>query len=933
MATREDCGYAYAEMRRPEAPATAHESGLMSAGEPSVTMEAEQLQRLLDALPALISYIDSDERYGIVNRAYERWFGEDSGSVVGRHVREVIGDVAYASVKPHIAAVLAGRPQDFESGLSYRKGGWRHVRIQYIPHLGAGGDVRGFFVLVTDVSEQKRAEDARRFLADASAALDPAQGRDAGFRRVAALAVTSVADLCAVHTLEPDGSVHARVVAHADPAKAELAARLARPSRTRPEPGTPPSPLHEVLHGGHGRLLADLAGHALADADHIAALRELGCRSAMIVPIRGDGCVLAALTLASAEVADRASGAADLAFAEELAQRIEVALQRVRLYDMARDAESEARRRFLAEQEARRAAERAAQRMAGLQRITAALADALTSEAVAQVVVDVGVAAAGAHGGAIVVTAGDELECLKAAGYEGDTIERFRQMPRDAALPLTDALRTGAPVWLRSREECSAGYPHIVSTALSGATQSLCCLPLVVQERPIGVLGLSFAEPRPFDREEQEFLVAVSRQCAQAMERARLHEERAAFVERERRVALENARLYREAHEADRRKDEFIAMLSHELRNPLAPLTTGLELLQMSAQMSAGERADRDDGQILATLERQVKTIARLVDDLLDVSRITRGKIDLKRERLDVASVIETAVESVRPLLVHRRHDLVLSVDPGVFVHGDRVRLEQIVVNLLNNAIKYTNPGGRVSLACAAIAGDARIQVTDTGVGISAELLPRVFEPFMQARRTLDRSQGGLGIGLTLVKRLAELHGGRVEALSAGHGEGTAISVWLPLAGPPSAPAEAPPPPAPPPALAAAPGRSGARALHVLVVDDNVDAAEGLRRILQLHGHAVSVVHDGPAALEAARASKPELVLLDIGLPGMDGYEVVRRLRAEPELTRSYIAAVSGYGQDQDRRRSREAGFDAHLTKPVATAQLLSLLAEAAPRG
>ncbi|CAN98665.1 unnamed protein product [Sorangium cellulosum So ce56] len=919
-------------MRRPEAPATARESGLMSAGEPSVTMEAEQLQRLLDALPALISYIGSDERYGVVNRAYERWFGEDSGSVVGRQVREVIGDAAYAAVKPHITAVLAGRPQDFESRLTYREGRRRHVRIQYIPHLGASGDVRGFFALVADVSEQKRAEDARRFLADASAALDPAQGRDAGFRRVAALAVASVADLCAVHTLEPDGSVHARVVAHADPAKAELAARLARRGHPLPAPGTPPSPLREVLHGGHGRLLPDLAGHALAGEDHLAVLRELGCRSAVIVPIRGDGCVLAALTLASAE-AERTFDAADLAFAEELSQRIEVALQRVRLYDMARDAESEARRRFLAEQEARRAAERAAQRMAGLQRITAALADALTSEAVAQVVVDIGVAAAGAYAGTIVVTAGDELECLKEVGYGRETVERFRQMPLDAALPLTDALRTGAPVWLRSREECSARYPPIASAVLSGATVSLCCLPLVVQERPIGVLGLSFAEPRPFDQEEQEFLVAVSRQCAQAMERARLHEERAAFVERERRVALENARLYREAHEADRRKDEFIAMLSHELRNPLAPLTTGLELLQMSAQMSAGERADRDDRQILATLERQVKTIVRLVDDLLDVSRITRGKIELKRERLDVASVVMAAVESVRPLLVQRGHDLVLSVDRGVFVHGDRVRLEQVVVNLLNNAIKYTNPGGRVSLACAAIAGDARIRVTDTGVGISAELLPRVFEPFMQARRTLDRSQGGLGIGLTLVKRLGELHGGRVEALSGGPGEGTAISVWLPLAGAPSAPAEAPAPPALPPALEAAPPRATTRPLHVLLVDDNVDAAEGLRRVLQLHGHAVSMAHDGPAALEAARASRPDLVLLDIGLPGMDGYEVVRRLRAEPELTRPYIAALSGYGQDQDRRRSREAGFDAHLTKPVATEQLLSLLAEAAPRG
>ncbi len=908
-------------MHRPDSPTLARASAGMNTGaEPSATLESGQIQLLLDALPALISYIDSDERYGVVNQAYERWFREDRSSLAGRQVREVIGDAAYAVVKPHIDAVLRGKPQDFESRLVYRKGGRRHVRIQYIPHLGASGDVRGFFTLVADISEQKRAEEARRLLADATALLDPVLDRDTSYRRVAELAVTSVAAFCSVHTLDPDGTVRARVIAHADPAKAELVSRLAQRGRLSPEPETP---LHEVLHGGPGRLLSDIPDSVFAgvarDAEHLAALRALGCRSAVIVPIRGEEHVLAALTLASAE-SDRTYTAADLAFAEELSQCIQVALQRMRLYDLARDAEAEARRRFLAEQAARRAAERAAQRMAGLQHITAALADALTCDAVAAVVVDQGVAAAGAYAGTVVVTAGDTLECLKAVGYAPEAVERFREMTVADGLPITDPLRTGAPVWLRSRKECSARYPEFAAGALTAATASLCCLPLWVQERPIGVLGLSFAEARPFDHEEQEFLVAMSRQCAQAIERARLHEERAAIIERERRVALENARLYREAHEADRRKDEFIAMLSHELRNPLAPITTGLELLRMNTS----ERGDRDDSQVLTTLERQVKTIVRLVDDLLDVSRITRGKIELKRERLDVGSVVEAAVDSVRPLLAQRRHELLLSVEPGVFVHGDRVRLEQIAVNLLNNAIKYTNPGGRVSLSSTASGGDAWIRVTDTGVGISAELLPLVFEPFMQARRTLDRSQGGLGVGLTLVKRLAELHGGRVEAVSAGAGEGTTISVWLPLAGASAESAEAP---------AAELPRSGASALRVLLVDDNVDAAEGLRRILQLHGHTVSMAHDGPAALETARASKPELVLLDIGLPGMDGYEVVRRLRAEPELRRSYIAAVSGYGQDQDRRRSREAGFDAHLTKPVATAQLLALVAEAAPRG
>ncbi len=354
---------------------------------------------------------------------------------------------------------------------------------------------------------------------------------------------------------------------------------------------------------------------------------------------------------------------------------------------------------------------------------------------------------------------------------------------------------------------------------------------------------------------------------------------------------------------------------------------------QTSAQMSAGERADRDDRPILATLERQVKTIVRLVDDLLDVSRITRGKIDLKRERLDVASVIETAVESVRPLLVQRGHDLVLTVDPGVFVHGDRVRLEQIVVNLLNNAIKYTNPGGRVSLACAAIAGDARIRVTDTGIGISAELLPRVFEPFMQARRTLDRSQGGLGIGLTLVKRLAELHGGRVEALSAGHGEGTAISVWLPLAGPPSAPDEAPlrqrfrqrstPP-------LRAPGRAPSTSSSSTTTSTPPRASGA---------SSSSTATPSRWPTTARRRSRPRArrsPISSCSISAFPGWTATRSSGA-CALCPSSRAPTSPpcpvTEQDQDRRRLREAGFDAHLIKPVATAQLLSLLAEAAPRG
>jgi signal transduction histidine kinase/CheY-like chemotaxis protein len=375
-------------------------------------------------------------------------------------------------------------------------------------------------------------------------------------------------------------------------------------------------------------------------------------------------------------------------------------------------------------------------------------------------------------------------------------------------------------------------------------------------------------------------------------------------------LALNNARLYGEAQESDRRKDEFLAMLAHELRNPLAPMLTALQLMELRPDDAAVVERAR------VVLGRQVRHMTRLVDDLLDVSRITRGKIVLRTERVDLAALAARALDAARPLMEGRRLEVSAQVPSGLFVNADPVRMEQVLLNLLNNAAKFTEPGGRVHVWAEAVDGRVTIGVSDSGIGIAPELLPRIFDLFMQGERSLDRTQGGLGIGLTLVHRLVEMHGGIVGAASAGLGQGSEFVIELPLAseaGPETTVGESVAPSA-----AAAPRR-------ILVVDDNVDAARTLAEALAGWGHEVAVAHDGPAAVEKALRDRPDVVLLDIGLPGMDGYAVAEQLRSEPRLSDTVLVALSGYGQLGDRVRSQRAGFREHLVKPVDLEALAAL--------
>jgi PAS domain S-box-containing protein len=419
------------------------------------------------------------------------------------------------------------------------------------------------------------------------------------------------------------------------------------------------------------------------------------------------------------------------------------------------------------------------------------------------------------------------------------------------------------------------------------------CSPLLVGDRLLGTLSFASRSRDSFEEEELEFLRTICHYVT---------------------VAYERLRLVHELREADRRKDEFLATLAHELRNPLAPIRNSLHVLRLTGNNPALLEQAR------SMMERQLGQMVRLVDDLLDVSRISRGKLELRKERVNLATVVQNAVEMARPLIEASNHELTVSL-PGepVLLDADLTRLSQVISNLLNNAARYTNRGGRIWLTAQQQDGAAVVRVLDTGIGIPADQLPHIFEMFVQVDRSLERSQGGLGIGLTLVRRLVEMHGGRVEARSDGPGKGSEFVLHIPVV---RAPARGPGPfdgnePAAPIARK-----------RILVVDDNKDSAESLGLMLQVMGHEVATAHDGLAGVERAGTFRPDVILLDIGMPRLNGHEAACRIRQQEWGKNVFLIALTGWGQEEDRRRTKEAGFDEHLVKPVDPRDLLKLLAE-----
>jgi PAS domain S-box-containing protein len=818
---------------------------------------------------------------------------------------------------------------------------------------------------------QAETEEARHrlaFLAEASRVLASSLDYEETLKRLSDLLVPHLADWCTVHLVEADGQVRQVAVSHADPAQLEWASslmqRLYDPEALQG--------LSYVLRTGQSARYPEVTDALLVQSARsprdLELLRRIGFSSAMIVPLRARDRVLGAITLVAVESGAHYDAAA-LAFAEDLARRAADAIDNAQLYRDAQAALEAAR------QSAARAQRLIESNIIGLHvsRLEGTLTEAndaflrLVGRSRAELVagalrwdelVALDYRAAVRQAREQLQATGActpfELELLRpdgrnvpvlvGAAYLGDPSGETVTF----VLDLTEQRRLAEGMrFAMEHAHCLLWHAYVEAPAVPGGPYRWDLqffdepaahrfLPLQLNPGESYVEAFYRHKPpedrRRVDRNaraafegglpgyEQEYRCELQDGAVRWLEERTYLEQSGpgrwrvvgVCTDLTERKELEEELRGRvgELAEAARRKDEFLAMLAHELRNPLGAVSNAVHVLEQPGQTpDARSRAVR-------VLRRQIAHQARMVEDLLDVSRLQRGLLELHRSRLDLFTLVGETVEDWRPVLERDGITLSLEAPPEpIWVEGDATRLSQVVDNLLSNAAKFTGSGGQVRVRVEISGPDAVVQVSDTGAGIDADLLPHVFESFTQADRTLARSRGGLGLGLAIVRGVVELHGGSVTAASPGPGLGATLTVRLPRSAAGTEAGATPTAPAPSPA-----------SHRILIIEDNRDAAETLQDLLEGDGHQVELAYSGAAGVEAARRWKPEIVLCDIGLPGMDGYQVAAALRSDPQLAGTRLVAITGYGQQEDRRRTREAGFEAHLTKPLDLAELQALL-------
>ncbi len=888
---------------------------LVSAGH-VLKEHMEQLRFVANEVPALIAYVDVDARFVWGNESYRRWFGYAPEEIRGRHVSDVLGDAAWAVIRPYVERALAGEEVAYDHRLEYKKGPARDVRVTYAPHFDASGRVRGFVVLSNDISDIRLAEEALRrseHMLEQSQSTAHVGSWELTLNDGEATAASSLRwsdEMYRIFGHEPGEIEVSRAIffEFVHPEDRDALRAVSNAGLQRGEPFEKEYRLlrrNGVVRSIHSwnRFERDAAGRTIRVLGTCQDITERKAAEQGVRQAREDLQFVMDSTAAIIARCDRErrlvwtnkSNAARFGKTpEQLVGRplrelvgeaayltLEKAIDRVLtgetvefeteipydaigprwmhiVYSPTFDAigRPDGWVSVLTDTTHRRELEQALRLSEERYR---SLVGAITS---------------------VVWTADPEGRFVEPqaawAAYTGQSWQEHRDWGWKAAIHADDRKRI-EDVWIEA--------------ARTGVSYRAACRMWHAPSARYRFCESSAVAIRNVDGSVREWIGTL-------------------VDEHERERALQELR------DADRRKDEFLAMLSHELRNPLAPILHAVEIL---------ERAEPDEKELTSKyrtlIARQVQHMKRLLDDLLDISRVRQGKIELRKERLELAALLLDAVEISRPMIVEKRQELTVTLAPGSLpLDADPTRLVQVFANLLNNAAKYSDAGGHIALSVAAANGEAMVTVRDDGLGMSPELLAQAFDLFVQETRSLDRAQGGLGIGLTMVQTLVKMHGGSVRAFSAGPGRGSEFVVTLPLAPRLEAPA------APDPrSVATAPGRS----LRVLVVDDNVDVANALGDLLELLGHQVTLAYDGPEALTAAATVSPELVLLDIGLPGMDGYAVAARLRGAGH-DRATLVALTGYGQDDHLLRSNEAGFDRHIVKPVDIGMLEEIATRAA---
>ncbi|MCW7539229.1 PAS domain S-box protein [Aquabacterium sp. A7-Y] len=904
--------------------------------EAAVWQGREQLRLVADNAPVVIAHCDLEGRYRFVNRAYAERFGLSPEEVVGRHASEVVGRAAWDMIHPYLQRVAAGEMVSFEAEIPYEALGPQHMRCAYAPERDGQGRVVGMVGALLDINDRKRAELALE------AARAEAERRALESEQAKALLQT-IFDNLPEGIVWVGGAPDYPVLANSRFGH-ELIGAPARQSDTHPLDGytvytsdgdrrlaTEELPLYRASR--HGETVNN---------EELLVERADGTRVSVLVdaaPIRNArGEILGAVNCWR-DITERKRAEAAQRRSAERFRSLVVATTAIVWVTDARGAFAEPQASWQAytgqdwpshcgygwidavhpeDRERLRESWESELLRGGCYEVEARLWHADSgafrhSQSRAVPVRD-------ADGDIVewIGTCQDIHDRSQALEALRQSEERFRLMvesARDYAIFTLDA--DGRVTAWNVGGRKLLGYDE---ADILGRHVELLYLPEDIRD---GVVARELETARREGQAEDErwhlrkdgsrFWASglVMRLSAGGERRGFLKIMRDVTEAMRSRETLERQALA--LREADHRKDEFLATLAHELRNPLAPLRNGLEILRLAASDPQAQERAR------IVMERQLAQMVRLIDDLLDVSRISRGKIKLRIARVELAAVVRDAVETSRPLIEAAGHTLNIELrEEPLFVDADLTRLAQVFSNLLNNAAKYTEPGGTIALRVERRGEEARVSVSDNGVGIAAPMLPRLFEMFSQGDRSIERSQGGLGIGLALVKRLVEMHGGQVAAASAGLGHGSEFSVQLPLAR--SHVVE----PVLPAAPAAAVETSGRR---MLVVDDNKDAALSLAVMLQIMGNDARVAHDGLEALGVAASFQPEIILLDIGMPRLNGYETARLMREQPWGRHALLVALTGWGQDEDRRRSREAGFDHHLVKPVEPKALERLLA------